>query len=96
MKDKKTKVKVCGIPFQVKEFEMNSRADMAMGRSDILSATIHLSKGLDKEIRELTLIHEWVHAILDIGGYDLESQNEQLVNHLANELYRQNFRVMED
>lgn len=87
-------IDVCGIKFEVKEVESNARDDGAMGRSDSKMALITLNKDMPKEVKESTLIHEWIHAVLDCTGMG-EFNNEQLVCALQNELYRSGFRVKE-
>lgn len=87
-------VDVCGIKFEVKEVESNARDDGAMGRSDSKMALITLNKDMPKEVKESTLIHEWIHAVLDCTGMS-EFNNEKLVCALQNELYRNGFRVKE-
>lgn len=86
-------VDVCGIPFEVKEIESNSRMDVSMGRSDSKMAIITINKEMPKEMKESVLIHEWIHSVLDCCGME-ESNNEKLVCALQNELYRQGFRLM--
>lgn len=87
-------VDVCGIKFEVKEVESNARDDGAMGRSDSKMALITLNKEMPKEVKESTLIHEWLHSVLDCVGMG-EFNNEKLVCALQNELYRNGFRVKE-
>ena len=86
-------VDVCGIPFKVVEVDSNSRADMSMGRSDCKTATITLNRDMPKEVKQSTLIHEWIHAVLDCAGFGEYSNDEKLVCALQNELYRAGFRI---
>jgi len=86
-------VDVCGIPFEVKEVESNSRTDCSMGRSDSKMAIITLNKEMPKEVKDSTLIHEWIHAVLDCCGMGEYSNDEKLVCVLQNELYRAGFRI---
>lgn len=87
------KVDVCGILFDVQEIESNCRTDGSMGRSDSKMALITLNKEMPKEVKETTLIHEWLHAVLDCIGYGDYTNDEKLVCGLQNELYRAGFRV---
>ena len=86
-------VDVCGIPFEVKEIQSNGRGDGNMGRSDSKLATITLNKEMPKTVKESTLIHEWIHSVLDCVGMGEYSGDEKLVCALQNELYRAGFRV---
>ena len=88
-----TSVDVCGIPFKIIEIESNCRTDMSMGRSDSKTATITINKDMPQEVKESTLIHEWLHSVLDCTGFGEYSNDEKLVSALQNELYRAGFRV---
>lgn len=85
-------INICGIEYTVKYLEPNSREDTFMGRSDPQKAEITINKNMATDIQEQCLIHEWLHAVL--GNYCLEeTNNEQLVQTLASELYRNGFKV---
>ena len=86
-------VDVCGIPFEIKEGDSNSRADMSMGRRDAKMALNTLIKEMPDEVKDSTLIHEWLHSVLDCVGMGEYSGDEKLVCALQNELYRAGFRV---
>ena len=87
------KTVICGIAYDVKELDPNSRTDTFMGRSDIVKGEITINKTMSKQQKEQTLIHEWIHCVLD--NYCLEEgNNEHLVQTLASELYRNGFKVI--
>lgn len=83
---------ICGLPFEIKEIEPSSRSDMNLGMSDSKSMLITIKKDMPNEMKELTLIHEYIHMVLDNYAME-ETNNEQLVQTLASELYRTGFRV---
>lgn len=86
-------VNVCGVPFKYIEQMSTDRQDNFMGRSDSKMAYITINADMTTEMKQSTLIHEWIHATLDLQGMGDLSNNEQLVSILANELYRQGFRI---
>ncbi len=86
-------VDVCGVPFEVVEVDSCCRNDNSMGRSDSKMCVININRDMPKEMKESTLIHEWIHGVLDCGGLGDISNNETLVCLLQNELYRAGFRV---
>ena len=90
---KKTYIDVCGVPFNLREVESNGRGDGSMGRSDIKMAEITLNKEMPAAVKDQTLIHEWLHGVLETNGLPEQSGNETLVCVLAAELYRNGFRV---
>jgi hypothetical protein len=82
------KIMVCGIPFTLRFFEDNSRADGAMGRMDSKRGEIAISSTLEGDILESTILHEWIHAVLEMNGVD---HDEGVAAVLGNELYRNGF-----
>jgi len=58
-------VLIMGIPYSIREFEDNSRADTAMGRSDNKRGEISLSQAMAQGVKEETLLHECIHIISD-------------------------------
>lgn len=86
-------VDVCGIPFKYVEVDSSDRSDGSMGRSDSKMAVITINRDMPKEVKQSTLVHEWLHAVLDCSGLGELSANEQLICALQNELFRAGFRV---
>lgn len=64
-----------------------------MGRCDSKMSLITINADMTKEMKESTLIHEWLHATLDLQGMGDLSSNEQLISVLGNELYRAGFKI---
>ena len=87
-------VVICGVKFNVvlqdnPPNKLNS-GDLYMGRCETSKATITLDKGLSDDMLKQTLIHEYLHAVLDIYGIE---HNEPIIHVLSNELFRNGFRV---
>lgn len=81
---------ICGKRFAVVYREPTGRSDDNMGMSDVKDCLITVDKELNREMRESTLIHEFIHCVLGMAAIE---HNEILVSVLENELYRQGFRV---
>jgi hypothetical protein len=81
---------ICGIPFEIIQREPNTRADTNFGRMDVKMAQITIDKTMPPEMREATIVHEWMHAVYEINGID---HTEIQIGVLATELYRQGFRI---
>lgn len=90
---KKIYIDVCGVLFELKEVESNTRSDGSMGRCDSKMAEITLNKEMPVAVKEQTLIHEWLHGVLETNGLPEQSANETLICVLAAELYRNGFRI---
>ena len=84
-----SKTIICGIPFNVIERD-SFEDDCIMGECDIIQSSLFVYKKMPKETKDATLVHEWIHAVLQHSGI---KHKEILVSVLANELYREGFRV---
>lgn len=82
------KVNICGIDFTVEEVPPNARDDTFMGRADIVACKISINSDMPEQQKQVTLIHEVLHCILDNHSFAEESNNEVLISTLASELYR--------
>ena len=87
---KNRKLTICGIPFDIVEQDKFNGADDIMGLCDIAQSKLFIASGMPQATKDATLVHEWIHAVLQHSGIDHE---EVLVSVLANELYREGFRV---
>jgi len=81
---------ICGIPVSIVQRATNTKDDNNYGRFSGKEALITLDKTMPKAIQEATLVHEWVHGVLEYNGID---HGEILVAVLATELYRSGYRV---
>ena len=84
---------ICGINFKVEEVEDNGLLGYSIGMSQYSKQLISILKNIPIELKEQTLIHEWLHMELTMNGFIKESENENLVSVLSNELYRKGFRI---
>lgn len=78
-------LKVGNLLYDVGELNVD---DKELGKSNHKYQWIKLHPDLKTENKEETLIHEVLHQILDDAGYFDESDNEKLVNTLANGIYQ--------
>ena len=82
--------KICGLNFDIIERTRNSRDDDNMGKCDPKELKIFIDDGLPQDQETLTLIHEWLHAVLCTYAID---HTEILVNAIAVELFRSKFNI---
>lgn len=65
--------------------------ERSIGRCDFLRCRIYISNDVDEQVREDTLIHELLHAIIHVGGVHAcksSSAEEKLVIAMAPLLHR--------
>lgn len=67
-------LKILGIDFKINFIEDHSRTDLCMGRVDIKTATINISKIMPEDNQRAIMLHEVIHAIDDMLSLDLSEQ----------------------
>ena len=87
-------ITICGIPYTVIECGDSFNADAKhFGNVDFLKAEIRINKDMTEAVKQETLVHEIVHAVLvHIGRADL-SEDETFVQSFANAI-NQTFEVI--
>lgn len=84
------KVKICGIPFKIKEVSdiEKDNEGVVLGKIIHSKAKILIKKNLPKELKKSVLYHEVLHGILVQLGYNDLSDDETFVQGLSNALYQ--------
>lgn len=78
------KVNICGLHHTVVEEEDKFNADCHMGQICYKDLEIRINADMHPNQKEETICHEMVHGILVHLGYNDLSNDEQLVQGLAN------------
>lgn len=90
---KKETVYISGVPFSLRRVPASTFNAGCLGTSCLVESEIQMKDSLTKEQFDSTLIHEWLHMVLDSNSFLTESTNEQLISCLQNNLYQAGFRV---
>ena len=77
-------VNICGIKYDVVEYEDAFDVDKHFGMIDYMQAKIKVNKDMNDQIKQEAIYHEMVHGILVHIGYNGLSQDEQFVQALGN------------
>lgn len=83
----KNKIKVGGLNYKVKQVSRINKGDVdghTVGLWEPSENVIYIQKDLPKEVKELYLLHELIHAIFDHCNIE---QDEHKVYLLSNALY---------
>lgn len=93
----KIKVNICGIPHKIILAKNNFDCDMHFGQIDYKKCEITVNEDLPAVALEETICHEIIHRIfIHIGREDL-SNDEQLVQSLANAINQSfDIRIMNE
>lgn len=84
-------IDICGIPFtiiEVDEIPADIRGEIVHGEIHHSKSEILLRKSLPKELKDLALVHEWVHGVLVMIGRTDLSDDEILVQNVALAIYK--------
>lgn len=87
-------VTICGIEYEVVVCDDFFGTNFA-GQTDYRQLKITLASDLCPEARREALCHEMVHGMLYHLGYNELSENETLVQGLANAIYNSFYKVVQ-
>lgn len=81
-------VNILGIPYEIIEVDTINKGVRTFGEIDYSNQIIKLEKGMGKQYREQTILHEVVHGIFEGLGYDALNADEEKVQGIASALYQ--------
>ena len=77
-----SEVKILGVPYIVSDGDESLDLGSA-GTIDVAGAEIKISNELSAPLAKLALVHEWLHGLLILSGFDALSDNETFVRVIA-------------
>ena len=78
------KVKICGVPHEVVEVRDEFDSDCHFGQICYSECLIKVNKEMPDEMKQLTVVHEMMHGILNHLGYEDLANDEKFVCVLGN------------
>lgn len=81
-------INILGVDFTVEEVECVSKEELRKGEVNYLTGEIKLDKSMPGKMKDQVLMHEILHAIFDMLGYDELSEDEQKVQGIATALHQ--------
>lgn len=88
-------VNICGIPHRIVECEDNFNVDTHFGQIDYKTCEIRINKDMTEVCKKEAICHEMIHGIFVHLGYNDYTNDEQLVQALANAIC-QGFEIREE
>ena len=79
---------IMGVQFTVEEVECVSKDELRKGEVNYLTGEIKLDKSMPDGMKNQVLMHEIMHVILDLLGYDELAADEQKVQGIATALHQ--------
>lgn len=83
----KDEIKILGLNYKLNYVDSISKEELRVGEIDYLNQEIRILKDMEQGIKDVTLIHEVLHAIFNQLGFE-EEQDEHLIQSLATSLYQ--------
>lgn len=77
-------VNICGVPHKIEECKDSFDIDLHMGQIDYKNCTIKINADMTEDMKKEAICHEMVHGIFLHLGYNDYTNDEQLVQALAN------------
>ena len=76
-------INICGIPYKITFGKNDYDPTDQFGQIIYTKGEIIINPDMPEKLQMQTLIHEWVHGVLTLSGYNKETEDELLVNSLA-------------
>lgn len=89
------KVSICGIPHTVIQVSQNFSGDCHFGEIDYAKCTIKINSDMPEAMQMQALLHEMVHGMLVLMGFNDLTEDEQFVQAMALAI-NQNFTLRKE
>lgn len=80
-------INILGVIYTVKEVDTVNKTDPRRGEINFLTNEIRIDKNMPKSLKEQVLMHEILHAVFDLLGYEKLAVNEKKVQSIATALH---------
>ena len=81
-------INILGIEYNVEEVDVVNKTEPRLGEINYLTNEIRIDQSLPTDKKNQTLMHEIIHAICDLLGYDELGSDEEKVQGLATALHQ--------
>ncbi len=82
------KINILGVTYKIMEVEVVNKEEPRKGEIDFLTGVIKIDKNMPQEMKEQVLMHEILHAVCDLLGYEKLCFDEKKVQGLATALHQ--------
>ena len=81
-------IDVLGVKFTVSEVDTVNKTNPRKGEIDYLTNEIRIDSNMPKTLKDQVLMHEILHAVFDLLGFDELAEDESKVQGLATALHQ--------
>ena len=79
---------IFNLKFTILEVEEIYNDNDVLGRINYIKQTIYLKSKLSYERKKIVLLHEILHCIFELLGFNEEHENEPLIDSLSTAIYQ--------
>lgn len=80
-------INILGVIYKVEEVDTVNKTDPRRGEINYLTNGIRIDKNMPKTLKNQVLMHEILHAIFDLLGFDNLAEDEEKVQSIATALH---------
>ncbi len=81
-------VRILGLDYEIEEVECVSKDELRRGEINFLTNRIKIDKTMPRDLKNQVLMHEIMHAIFDLFGYEDLCTDENKVQSIATALHQ--------
>lgn len=81
-------VRILGLDYEIEEVECVSKEELRRGEINFLTNQIRIDKSMPEDLKKRVLIHEMMHAIFDLLGFEDLCTDENKVQSIATALHQ--------
>lgn len=81
-------VRILGLDYEIEEVECVSKEELRRGEINFLTNQIRIDKSMPEDLKKQVLIHEMMHAIFDLLGFEDLCTDENKVQSIATALHQ--------
>ena len=86
--EENTKLNILGVEYTLLEVDYVNKYEPVRGQINHMTAEILVDRHLPEKIKTVTLLHEILHAICDLLGYDDLGEDEEKIKGLSTALHQ--------
>lgn len=80
-------IQILGLTYRISEVECVNKEELRRGEINFLTNEIRIDQSLPEDLKGQVLVHEVLHAIFDLLGYEDLCSDENKVQGIATALY---------
>lgn len=82
------KINILGIEYTIKEVTVVDKTEPKKGEINFLTNEIRIDESMPVSLKNQTLMHEILHAVFDLLGYQELAEDEEKVQGIATALHQ--------